>query len=51
MLAAGQADCYNAKVAMPSFVRPVARTCFRFSACKNRNTRAAMPATGQAGRT
>ncbi len=32
-------------------VRPVARTCFRFFVSKNRNARAAMPATGQAGRT
>ncbi len=31
-------------------VRPVARTCFRFFVCKNRNAGAAMPAAGQAGR-
>ncbi len=32
-------------------VKPVARTCFHFFVCKNRNTGAAMPATGQAGHT
>ena len=31
-----------------SFVRSVAPTCFRFSACKNRKAGVAMPAAGQA---
>ncbi len=50
MLAADQADCCNARVAMPNFVKPVARIYFHFSARKNRNIRAAMLTADQACR-
>lgn len=55
MLAAGQAGCTyifllfrlrKSQSRGSSFVRPVAYTCFRFSACKNWNAGAAVPAAG-----